>query len=237
FDRVVVVVLSDANYDDAMKDDYLSSLAKKHNGISLTNYKALSHPSQGNYIGMISGSTSGVHLDFDANIDDRKSIVDLLEKKQISWKAYQEDYPSDGKCHNDTSIGNYARKHNPFISFTNISGNPTRCSNIVPGTQLDDDIKNNQVPQFVFYTPNMNNNGRNSNLATASKWLSSFLEPKLTQSTFSKNTLFVITWDKQETLVSVHNHVLTVLLGSPVKRTSITDGVPYDHYSILKTIQ
>lgn len=41
---------------------------------------------------MISGSTSGVFLDFDSNID-RNSIVDLLDAKSVSWKAYMESYP------------------------------------------------------------------------------------------------------------------------------------------------
>ncbi|KAI8336118.1 phosphoesterase family-domain-containing protein [Chlamydoabsidia padenii] len=237
FDRVVIVVLANANYDDAIKDSYLSTLAEKHNGLTLTNHKALTHPSQANYVGMISGSTSGIHLDFNSNIDDRKSVVDLLEEKKISWKAYQEGYPTDGKCHTDSAIGLYRRKHNPFMSFTNISGNPTRCSKIATASQLDQDIRDNNVPQFVFYTPNMKNNGRDTDLKTASHWLSSFLEPRLKQDAFSKNTLFVITWDEQETVVSLHNHVMTVLLGSMVRRSSLTDGVPYDHYSILKTIQ
>lgn len=48
---------------------------------------------------MISGSTKGVHLDFESNID-RKSVVDLLEDKKISWKAYQESYP-EGKYNNN----------------------------------------------------------------------------------------------------------------------------------------
>lgn len=41
---------------------------------------------------MISGSMSSVFLDFDSDID-RKSIVDLLEAKGVSWKAYMESYP------------------------------------------------------------------------------------------------------------------------------------------------
>lgn len=52
-------------------------------------------------------------------------------------------------------IGKYARKHNPFISFKNISGNKQRCAKIVNSKQLDKDIANNNVPQFVFYTPNV----------------------------------------------------------------------------------
>lgn len=41
---------------------------------------------------MISGSTKGTNEDDESNIN-RKTIVDLLEAKGISWKTYQEDYP------------------------------------------------------------------------------------------------------------------------------------------------
>lgn len=53
-------------------------------------------------------------------------------------------------------IKGYARKHNPFISFKNIQSSKSRCAKIVNSKQLDKDIKNNSVPQFVFYTPNVN---------------------------------------------------------------------------------
>lgn len=52
-------------------------------------------------------------------------------------------------------IGNYARKHNPFISFTNVQKNPEWCAKIVNSDQLDIDIDNDQVPQFVFFTPDV----------------------------------------------------------------------------------
>jgi acid phosphatase len=55
---------------------------------------------------MISGSTSGVFLDFDSTIN-RNSIVDLLEAKNISWKSYQQAYP--GNCNTNTQVGTYYR--------------------------------------------------------------------------------------------------------------------------------
>ncbi|CAO3615843.1 unnamed protein product [Cunninghamella blakesleeana] len=238
FDRIVIITMSTADYEDAAKDPYFSSLAKKHNGLTLTNYGALGQPSQPNYVGMISGSTKGVHLNLESNID-RKSVVDLLEDKKISWKTYQESYPEDGKCHTDSSIGKYyVRKHNPFMSFTNISGNAKRCAeHIVPLSQLDTDIANDKVPQYVFITPNMVNGGRDSSVTSASQWLKEYLEIRLKNPSFTKNTLFVLTWDKQKDVISIHNHVLTVLFGPMIKRHSISDSVNYDHYSILKTVQ
>ncbi|CDH53418.1 acid phosphatase [Lichtheimia corymbifera JMRC:FSU:9682] len=177
FDRVVIIVFENKDYSTAMKNKYLKSLPGRHNGmldenahthnaiiiklihwcsfyigVLLTNYHGTSHPSQPNYIAMISGSTKGTKEDDESNFD-RDTIVDLLEKKQISWKTYQEDYP--GGCNSHMDIDNYARKHNPFISFKNIRNNKERCANIVNADQLDNDIKDDKVPQYVYYTPNV----------------------------------------------------------------------------------
>jgi phospholipase C len=92
-------------------------------------------------------------VDDDKVTIDRESIIDLLERKNISWKSYQQDYP--GGCETKMRIGKYARKHNPFISFKNIQTNPERCAKIVNADELDEDIKNDTVPQYVFYTPNV----------------------------------------------------------------------------------
>lgn len=54
-------------------------------------------------------------------------------------------------------IDNYARKHNPFISFKNIQKDKKRCANIVSAKQLDKDIDDDSVPQYVFYTPDVSN--------------------------------------------------------------------------------
>lgn len=94
FDRIFTIVLENEDYSNVIKDSYLKSLTANHNARLLTNYKGVSHPSQGNYIAMITG---GVDILFDGNVDvDKKNVVDLLEQAGVSWKAYQENYP--GNC-------------------------------------------------------------------------------------------------------------------------------------------
>jgi len=56
--HIVVVVLENTKFKDAKAQPFLGGLAKK--GALLTNYKGVVHPSQPNYIAMISGSTHGV---------------------------------------------------------------------------------------------------------------------------------------------------------------------------------
>ncbi|CAG8448856.1 414_t:CDS:2, partial [Dentiscutata heterogama] len=122
-------------------------LTTRSQGVFLSEFYAVEHPSEPNYIAQIAGSTYGI-LD-DGNYDiDATTLVDLLESKNVSWKGYMENFPEN--CFLNATDGAsrlYARKHNPFYSFTTITNNPTRCAKVVNGSRLEDDIANNQVPQ------------------------------------------------------------------------------------------
>ena len=66
------------------------------------------------------------------------NIVDRIEAKHLTWKAYMEDYPgsgsgsgfSSGGCFM-TSSGNYQSIHNPFIYYQDVISSSQRCSKIV----------------------------------------------------------------------------------------------------------
>ncbi|CAO3621712.1 unnamed protein product [Cunninghamella blakesleeana] len=234
FDRVVIFIFENQDYSKVIKNKYFKSLPKKHNGILLTNYFATTHPSQPNYIALISGSTAGTKEDDKSDIK-RQNIVDLLEKKKITWKSYQEDYP--GNCNTKMDIKNYARKHNPFMSFVNISKNKKRCANIVNSKQLDEDIKNNQVPQFVFYTPDLKNDAHDTNIKYASRWFKKYLEKRINNKAFNQKTMFVVTFDEDDG--GGNNKVYTSLFGPDFHphNTSGKDKKKYNHYSLLRTIE
>jgi hypothetical protein len=107
-----------------------ADLAKE--GILLDNYNAITHPSQPNYIAAAGGSNFGITDDDYYNIPANvTSIFDLIEKKGLTWKMYQENIPSIGNT--DYRIGTYVRKHNPAASFDSIGLNKTRLQNIVGG--------------------------------------------------------------------------------------------------------
>lgn len=85
-------------------------------GILLTNYYALTHPSQPNYIASVSGDYFGLDNDNEVHIPEMVStVVDLFEAKSIAWKAYMESIPSPGYTGLITTNGSghnpYARKH------------------------------------------------------------------------------------------------------------------------------
>lgn len=84
----------------AASSPVFKTLAKK--GVVLTNFDAITHPSQPNYVAVVSGDTQGVRSDDNSwyqnpPIDPSvETIVDLLESKSISWATYAENMPTDG---------------------------------------------------------------------------------------------------------------------------------------------
>jgi hypothetical protein len=170
----------------------------------------------------------------DKNYDvPETSIVDLMEPKGLTWKSYQEDYPSE--CFTDSNYKHiYYRKHNPFISFDNIRNNRTRCALIVNSDQLFVDVKNDNLPNLMYYTPNIKNDGHDTGVAYADKWLANWLPHFLLDNQFMTRTLIVLTFDEDD---SKHdNRVYTLLLGSGVKPNAKDDTL-YTHYSLLRTME
>ncbi|KAI8873702.1 phosphoesterase [Ramicandelaber brevisporus] len=229
FNRVFIVIFENTSYDTVMKDAYFKQLAGQ--GLLLTNYKAITHPSQPNYIALTYGNNGGVTGDSDKNVSGQ-SIVDLMEAKGVSWKSYQESYP--GGCSKTTSSGTYRRKHNPFISYVNVQNNAAWCAKIVNSNQLAADLANNAVPQFSFYTPDMNNDAHDTNIGYASNWLKGFLPKLLSDPNLSQDTAFVLTFDEDNYFSG--NKIYTAILGKGVK-PGTTDGTAYTHYSLLRTIE
>ncbi|KAI8825941.1 phosphoesterase family-domain-containing protein [Fimicolochytrium jonesii] len=232
FDRVLTVVFENTDYDAAVTN--FSPLTQLAGGRLLTNYDALFHPSQPNYLALLTGDRSA-WLDSNVNVN-KKNLVDLLEAGGISWKTYQELYP--GNCFAGATSGKYARKHNPFISMDNVRNNPTRCAKIVEAGQFQKDLDAGTLPQFMFYTPDLNNDGHDTSPETAAAFATKFLGPLLKNPTFMKNTLVVVTWDERESFFG-RNQVATFLLGPVVANTGGVSGgqdnTKYTHYSLLRT--
>ncbi|KAJ3039826.1 hypothetical protein HDV00_011734 [Rhizophlyctis rosea] len=231
FDRFFIIVLENEDYTSVMSDPYLGTTLPAK-GRLLTNYNAITHPSEPNYVAMIAGNYYGIADDGTYNLNG-PIITGTLETAGKTWKTYQEAYP--GNCFTGSVSTTYYRKHNPFISFTQISGNSAECAKIVPATQLATDESANAVPQYVFYTPDIKNDGHDTTVAYSSSWLKNFLEPKLTNPVYA-NTAFFIVYDEGVKA----NHVYALLVGGAINNLGLAgtqDGTLYNHYSQLATVE
>lgn len=218
FDRAIIVIFENTNYSAAMKEPFFKELATT--GANFSNFLAVAHPSQGNYVALTSGAINGVKGDGNYNLDV-KNIVDLLEAKGLTWKVYAENYP--GYCFTGGSSSNYARKHNPFISYVDIQKNPNRCANIVEAAEFDKDAEAGALPDYVFYVPNLKNDGHDTGVAFADTWYRNKFSPYLQNSKFMANTVLISTFD--ESGGSSKNQIYTSINGPAVNPKDYSDAL------------
>lgn len=254
FDRVLVIVLENTDYERAMQDPNLVALASQ--GASLTNFHALFHPSYPNYLAMIAGTDYGIHrrgsflgdkqVNF-PNDTEHKTIADRLITAGLDFKQYAEELP-EGPCpwnvsglHVADKRGNYVRRHVPFLSYREVQ--EKWCDRVirVDSSKADNyfvqDAKKGLVA-YSFYTPNTNHDGHDTTAAVAGAWVKSFLDRSFPQN-LRKGTLVIVTFD--ESGGNEDNRVFTLLLGDMVKDASQQDpralARRYTHYSVLRTIE
>lgn len=230
--RIMIVMLENTNFTEAMQQPFLRRLAR--DGALLTNFHAMAHPSQPNYVALTAGTLKGAaNTNGPVTLPDRH-IGDLLDAKGLSWKAYVEDYPGD--CFLKEESGNYARKHVPFLSFQNIQDDQQRCrARVVNAAELDSDIVNGRLPSFSFYVPNLKHDGHNTDVTYADRWLAHRFGPLLKEQRFTDNLLLVVTFDESKD-DDTTNHIYTSLWGRNVRPGSTSDA-RYDHYSLLRTVE
>jgi acid phosphatase len=171
------------------------------------------------------------------------TVVDLLDTKGITWGEYQEDQPYPGfqgfnfSVNQVTYPNDYVRKHNPLIRFGSVYSNATRLSLIKNFTEFDSDLKAQTLPQWMFITPNMTNDGHDTSVTVAGNWARNWLTPLLNNTYFMNNTLIILTFDENETYTD-RNVIYTLLLGGaiPENLRGTTDDTFYNHYSCISSV-
>jgi hypothetical protein len=154
-----------------------------------------------------------------------QTIVDQLETKGLTWKAYMQSLPFTGAdvefwpMLGSTTYKLYAQKHNPFMYFSSIRNSANRMANIVPLPQLDYDLATNSVPSFVWISPDQCNdmhgvsNGSPLGYPTCSYPASgldhgaiqlgdAFLQQTVTRimssPAWSRNSVIIVAWDEDD---------------------------------------
>lgn len=254
FDRVVIIVLENVDYEVASQDKNLTALAQ--HGACFTNFHALFHPSYPNYLAMIAGTDFGIHnrgrylADKQVNFPSdagHTTIADRLIAAGLDFKQYAEELP-DGTCpwnisgqHVADKRGNYVRRHVPFLSFREIQekwcDHVIRVDSIRADNFFVQDAKKGLVA-YSFYTPNMNHDGHDTTAQVAGAWVKTFLDETFTEK-LRKGTLVIVTFD--ESAGNADNHIYTLFLGDMVKEPSQLNpdllARRYTHYNVLRTIE
>jgi phospholipase C len=266
--HVFVIMMENTGYNSLIGNanaPWINAAARKY-GLA-TNYFGVTHPSQPNYIAATSGSTNGVADDSDTTINV-PNIVDQLEKHDKTWKAYMQSYslctkPLDQACGDQL----YERKHNPFVSFSDVQSSPARMSKIVDLGQLNSDLAAGRVPNYVWISPDQCNDmhGRSTAgdcnyanvqglISTGDKFLSNTVGSIMSSSAWKGNSQIFIMWDESDftgsgfggfgddsgccdSVAGQGGGHVVSLVISHSGDDGRTSHVAYNHYSMLRTIQ
>ncbi len=234
FSHVFLILME--NKDDASINSstapYTASLESSYGYAS--NYHAVGLPSLPNYLGLTGGSTFGHSSDclVSACPVTSKNIADELESAGYTWKAYME---SMGNACSTVDTTSYRQKHNPFVYYTDVYGNTSRCSSHdVDYNNLAADLSNNTA-DYSFITPNMTDDMHSGTVAQGDSWLKSNVPPIMNSAAYKSNGLLVIVWDsaldKEGTATSS-----PAILISPLSK-QLTSTTKETHYSLLRSIE
>ena len=243
---VVLIILENGDPKEAAAMKFVKD-KRVTQPVMLRRYFAVAHPSRPNYVALVSASTEGICGDKEPKPPlDRRHLGDLLEAAGQSWAVYAQSLP--GKCNPVDNAGGlprlprYSRRHLGFFDFADVQ--KTLCAtHIVPEDEsldaLNSDIHDGRVPAFAMIIPDNFHNGHNTGIGAADHWLTEKFAPLLDDPRFTRDRVFILTFDENEKHGTEENKVFIMIWGDPVQPTSdraVLD-IPYDHYDLLRTIE
>jgi hypothetical protein len=234
--HVLLIMLENKGYAATLgscsADPYYCSLAAKY--ASDTAWDGIAHPSLPNYLAITSGSTQGCTSDNCKQGKYKGDLMQQLATAGIPYALYMESMPK--AC--DTSDAKpYVHHHNPGTYFTDDNCKTTDVK--YPGaSQLVTTLDGASPPDFVWITPNINDDMHSGTVQAGDKWLSANVDAILASTWFTNfNSTVVITMDENDAqpkpaggqvpMVVISNNALGV-------GAVTTAG---NHYGTLRTIE
>ena len=127
--------------------------------------------------------------------------------------------------------GAYARKHNPAISFTDISGSLTRCANISDFAHFDP-----AAASYELIVPNLCNDMHDCSVRMGDDFLKGFVPKILDSRAWQDGGVLFIVWDEGTTNWGGGGHVPLLVISSRVPKGFRSDAA-HNNYSLLRTIE
>ena len=222
--RVVVVIMENRDYDLIIGNSqapYINGTLVPEAAL-MTNSHAIGHPSEPNYLAFFSGSAQGIRDDSCPHTFSTANVGAELLAAGKTFDGYSESMPYDG--YTGCTYGKYARKHNPWVNFTNVPSTSNLVYNGLP----------QPVPALTIVVPNLCDDMHDCSTGTGDTWLKNNLPAFLTYDN-AHDGLLILTWDEADPDNDGTNHIATLLIGPTIVPGSYAQNV--NHYSVLRTIE
>lgn len=218
--HVFVIVMENMSTSEALAGPYIRYLSSTY--ALATSYHGVGRPSLPNYLALTSGETFGIQDDGYHALAPG-GIGQQLTRAGISWRAYMEGMTKG--C--TDSPYPYVVKHNPFAYYGGSC--PT---NVVPLSRFGADLRADP-PRFVWVTPDMCHDGHDCAVSQADAWLAGFVPQILESPAWRDGGALFVVWDEGDPKADNTMPLITITAGQTTHQSS----QPYDHYSLLATIE
>jgi uncharacterized membrane protein len=223
-DHIVIVMEENHSFSSIIGSSsapFINSLAQQ--GALFTQSFAVEHPSQPNYLDLFSGSNQGVIDDSCPHTFSTENLASELAAAGQTFAGFSEDLPAAGST--VCTSGAYARKHAPWINFTNVSA----TSNL-PFSSFPADLTT--LPTISIVDPNLNDDMHDGTIAQGDTWLQQNLSGYI-QFAQTHNSLLIITWDEDDNASG--NQIATIFVGPMVKQGQFAETI--NHFNVLRTLE
>jgi len=223
-DHVVIAIFENKKANSIFGNTqapYINSLANA--GAKFTQSFAIEHPSEPNYLDLFSGQNQGVTDDSCPHAFSTDNMGTELIGAGLTFGGYSEGLPSVGST--TCSSGNYARKHNPWVNFTNVP-----AADNLPFSSFPTNYTN--LPTVSWVVPDLCNDMHDCTIATGDTWLKNNLDA-YAQWAQTHNSLFIVTFDEDDG--SGGNNIATLFYGQGVRSGTYSEHI--NHYNVLRTLE
>ena len=257
FERVILVMLE--NHDAS--EVYGSSAAPYLNGLmseyayseKFADVLSLSIPSEPHYVWLEAGTNAFSDVTFTGDGDATASnsttstqhLTTLLDAAGVSWMTYQEGLGSGSGACPIASSGQYAAKHDPFVFFKDVSGNPpakttAACTSHHRAlTSLAADLTAGTLARYVLITPDLCHDmhggtgcASGSTVTAGDTWLAGQV-PALLSYAKAHRGLVLLVWDEgDKTLITPF-----LVLGNHLKGKGYVSNVTLNLSAVTKSLQ
>ena len=245
YKHIFVIVDENKNFSTILNPSSapnISALADTYG--NATNFFAEAHPSEPNYIALVSGDTFGV-TDDGYHTFDAPNLAAQLNKAGISWKGYYQSIPAPGS--DAARSGLYAFKHSGFMNFASVRNDPDRAQHIVGFDQFERDLASGTLPAFALIVPNLCDDMHGAPscpddaalIRRGDTAVGDIVRKIQATNAWNSpdNVAIVITFDESENKTEPGGgHIPTIVITNHGPRKK-SDDTAYTHYSLLRTIE
>jgi phosphatidylinositol-3-phosphatase len=233
-DHVVICMLENHDYSTIIGSanaPYINQLALL--SANMTNFYALTHPSQPNYIMLFSGTNQGEVTDASCAGTpwSTPNLGAALIDSGFTFAGYSEDLPVVGSL--VAASGAYARKHCPWTNWQGPGLNQLPDSTNLPMTMFPSDFS--LLPDLSFVIPNqvndMHDGSDPARITLADSWIQTHLDSFINWASVN-NSLFILTFDEDNG--SHQNHIPCLFIGPMVNAGNYPSS--YHLYDLLRTL-